>query len=177
MTDLALKTEAPRVPSVWIGCLAAYNSGRLHGEWVEIPDDAEELRAEIKRVLNKSPEPMADEWAFMDYEYVPSTFGENPDLQELCDYASLYNAHGEAVTGFIEIFGLGNLDEFADYYVGCYDSFDDFAYEDADEVIACNSSEGSEFLQRYFDYEAYSRDLSYDFSHWDGDNGTYIFRS
>ena len=177
MTNLAIKEEAKRVPSVWIGCLASYNEGRLHGDWVEIPNDPDLLQQEIKRVLRLSPSPYAEEWAFMDYEYVPDGFGENPDLEELCEFASLYNEHGEAVTGYIEIFGEGYLDNFDDYYIGCYDSFDEFAEQDADDMIACYSGEGVEWLSRYFDYEAYSRDLSYDHAHWDGERGCHVFRN
>ena len=164
MTNLAEKKEAPAVPSVWIGCLAAYNSGRLHGEWVEIPTDPEELREEIKRVLDKSPEPMADEWAFMDYEYVPDEFGENPDLDKLCDYVSLTQEYSvNAVGAFIHCFSLNDLDNFSDAYIGCYDSFNEFANEQAD-IYLDDNYQGHDFIKQYFDYESYARDLSYDYS-------------
>lgn len=169
--------NSKKVPSVWIGCLAAYNSGRLYGEWVVIPDDPEELREEIKRVLSKSPEPMAEEWAFMDYEYVPSSFGENPDLEALCEYAFLYNEYGEAVTAFIELYGVDNLSEtsFQDCYRGSWDSFDDFAYEDADNMLQEYANEPNSFLTRYFDYEKWARDLSYDYNSWDIGGSCYVF--
>lgn len=166
-----------RAPQVWIGCLSAYNSGRLHGEWVDIPEDAEELREEIQRVLKKSPDPTAEEWAFMDYSDVPTGFGENPNLEELCEYARLYNEHGEAITAFIEIYGVDNLSEqsFDDCYRGCWDSWDDFANEDADQMLEAYSNESNSFLTRYFDYESYSRDLSYDYNSWDIGGYCYVF--
>lgn len=177
MTSFESDRPSKKTPSVWIGCLAAYNSGRLYGEWVEIPDDVEDLREEIKRVLKGSPEPMAEEWAFMDYEYVPSAFGENPDLEKLCEYARLYNEHGEAITAFIEIFGVDDLseDKFDDCYRGSWDSFEDYADEYADEQIACFATKDTEFLERYFDYEKFARDLSYDFhNHYIG-GSCYVF--
>ena len=177
MSNLAEKKEAPTVPLVWIGCLAAYNSGRLYGEWVEIPDDAEDLKEEIKRVLSKSPEPMAEEWAFMDYSDVPSTFGENPDLEELCEYARLYNEHGEAITAFIEIYGVDNLSEqsFEDSYRGCWDSWEEFADTEADEMLEQYSNEPNSFLTQYFDYEKWSQTLSYDYNSWDIGGYCYVF--
>jgi len=177
MTSFESDRPSKRTPSVWIGCLAAYNSGRLYGEWVEIPDDAEDLREEIQRVLKGSPEPMAEEWAFMDYEYVPSAFGENPDLEELCEYARLYNEHGEAITAFIEIYGVDNLSEqsFEDSYRGSWDSWEEFANTEADEMLEQYSNEPNSFLTRYFDYDKWSRDLSYDYNSWDIGGFCYVF--
>jgi len=177
MNNLAEKKEAAAVPKVWIGCLAAYNSGRLHGEWVDIPEDAEDLKEEIKRVLSKSPEPFADEWAFMDYSNVPSDFGENPDLEKLCDYARLYEEHGEAITAFIEIFGIDDLfeDKFDDCFRGTWDSWDSFSDEEADQMLEQYSGKENSFLTQYFDYEKWSRDLSYDYNSWDIGGNCYVF--
>jgi len=169
MTNLATKTEEiKRVPSVWIGCLASYNSGRLFGEWVEIPDDAEELREEIKRVLKKSPDPFAEEWAFMDNEYCPNDLGENPDLDKLCEYASLYKEHGEAVEGFCDIFGYEYIENFDDHYVGNYESFQAFADQMADDTMLPDCPENISF---YFDYEKFANDLGYDYDHYTGAMG------
>lgn len=87
-----------RDPKVWIGCLAAYNNGRLHGEWVTVPEDADELFAEIKRVLAASPEPGAEEWFFADNEdFHPWNIGEWPDVRKLVLAAKLIRERGEAV--------------------------------------------------------------------------------
>ena len=163
MTNTALQQEIKRVPSVWIGCLAAYNSGRLFGEWVEIPTDPEELQEEINRVLKKSPEPFAEEWAFMDYEYVPTEFGENPDLDKLCEYVQLTQDYSiNEVGAFISCFSVNDLDNFTNAYIGVYESFDEFANQEADCHL--DAIEGQDFLKRYFDYDSWSRDLSYDYS-------------
>ena len=57
---------------VYIACLAAYNSGTLHGEWIEPSSDVEELSEQIKAILKKSPAPDAEEWAFHDYDDFPN---------------------------------------------------------------------------------------------------------
>ena len=176
MNNLAEKKEAAAVPKVWIGCLAAYNSGRLHGEWVDIPEDAEDLKEEIKRVLSKSPEPFADEWAFMDYEYVPERFGENPDLEKLCEYASLYNEHGEAVNAFVSINGADYLDEFEEHFMGCWDSFRQFAEEQAEQEIECLvNKDAQQFVFNNFDYCGYEIDLEHSYTHEEGNGGCYVF--
>lgn len=44
-------------PRLYIACLAAYNSGRLHGEWIDATQSAEEMQAEIAKILRNSPCP------------------------------------------------------------------------------------------------------------------------
>lgn len=56
MTNTAKKLEQD-VPSIWIGCLAAYNDGRLHGEWVEVTTDPDDLWEAIHRIQKTSPCP------------------------------------------------------------------------------------------------------------------------
>ncbi|MEL6474549.1 MAG: antirestriction protein ArdA [Pseudomonadota bacterium] len=60
-------TNATARPRIYVACLAAYNSGRLHGRWIEAttPDD---IRAQVRAMLADSPEPMADKWALHDHE-------------------------------------------------------------------------------------------------------------
>ena len=58
-------TDAPTVeagPRIYVACLAAYNSGILHGRWIRAttPD---EIKAEVRAMLAESPVPQAEEWA------------------------------------------------------------------------------------------------------------------
>jgi antirestriction protein len=55
-------------PKIYIACLAAYNSGHLHGELIDANQDIDSLREEIKEILTKSPIQNAEEWAVHDYE-------------------------------------------------------------------------------------------------------------
>ena len=177
MNNLAEKKEAPTVPSVWIGCLAAYNSGRLHGEWVEIPTNIEALRDQIKKVIDTSPAEYAEEYFFADYENCPESFGEYEDLESLVNFANAVEEHGiDKVNAYLQFADIENLENIDDCYHGCWDSWDDFANEMADEQIACHTSQNkNEFLERYFDYEMYARDLSYDFNEcWEG-GSCYVF--
>lgn len=42
---------------IYVACLASYNNGVLHGEWLELTSDEDELWEGIKRVLRTSPYP------------------------------------------------------------------------------------------------------------------------
>lgn len=68
-------------PAVWMGCLAAYNAGILHGEWIELDADenAEILEARVREILATSPEPAAEEWHLCDAEHFG---GWTPDRYE-----------------------------------------------------------------------------------------------
>lgn len=42
---------------IYVACLASYNNGVLHGEWLDLTSDEDELWEGIKRVLRTSPYP------------------------------------------------------------------------------------------------------------------------
>lgn len=58
--------NATDTPRVYIACLAAYNSGKLHGRWIDADQDADDIRREVAEMLKASPEPNAEEWAIHD---------------------------------------------------------------------------------------------------------------
>jgi antirestriction protein len=133
-----------RNPKVWIGCLAAYNCGRLHGEWVDVPETADELWGEIKRVLAKSPVPGAEEWFFGDYEdFRPWQPGEYPDVEKLVLAAELIREKGDAAAYYLNVkddpfYGVDDYDDleaaFSDSYRGEWDSPRDYAYNWVSEL-------------------------------------------
>ena len=57
-------------PRVYAACLAAYNNGILHGEWIDADQDVDDIHAEIQAMLKRSPIKGAEEWAFHDHEYM-----------------------------------------------------------------------------------------------------------
>ena len=69
----------------------------------------------------------------------------------------------------------GFLDDFMDSYAGTWDSWAQYAEQFFDDVYL---HEVPEWLVNYIDYEAFGRDLSYDY--WTADDGHYgvhVFRS
>jgi len=55
-------------PRIYVACLAAYNGGTLHGEWIDADQSADDIGEAIKQMLSRSPEPCAEEWAIHDHE-------------------------------------------------------------------------------------------------------------
>jgi hypothetical protein len=45
------------IPRIYVACLASYNRGVLHGEWIEIDVDksADDVREDVKHILPRSP--------------------------------------------------------------------------------------------------------------------------
>ena len=42
-------------PKIYVACLAAYNNGILHGQWIEAHQSAEAIHAQIQDMLGQSP--------------------------------------------------------------------------------------------------------------------------
>ena len=165
--------ENTRKPQIYVACLAAYNGGFLHGEWLTPKKDKEELLEQIDKVLKSSPIPNAEEWAIHDYNEFPN-LGEYPSIDNIVKVQEAIDEHGIAiVNGFIENWSIEDLEHIEDAYYGEYDSFKDFAGQLAEDTIE-GLSDNNSTLARYFDWEAWERDLSHDYHEASGDNGTSI---
>jgi len=53
---------------IYVACLAAYNSGYLHGQWIDATQGEDHIWTETRAMLAASPIPHTDEWAIHDYE-------------------------------------------------------------------------------------------------------------
>jgi len=150
-----MTTTTKTTPRIYVACLASYNSGKLHGEWIDI-DDIEEG---IPRVLESSPEPDAEDWAIHDYEgFFGIHIDENPDLAELVAMAALLEKHGEAYAAYTaNVGGFADESEFEDSYRGEWESQQAYAEDYIDSVYDLDETIGS--LASYFDYESFARDL------------------
>jgi antirestriction protein len=147
-------------PRIYVACLAAYNNGYLHGEWIDANQDTDSLNDEVKKILAKSPIPLAEEFAIHDFEDFGSVqIEEYTGLEAVSEIAAFIAEHGELgaeVLGHIH----GNLEEaqriIDECYHGEHDSEEDFAYYWTHEVD-CREIPG--YLQHYIDYKA----MAYDF--------------
>jgi len=101
---------------IYAACLASDNAGLLHGAWIDAEQDADDVRADIAKVLRASPYPnvrvecpLCDEGAFAgstchvckgaasvpsaegyaihDYEGFPESFGEFTGIDKVAGYA------------------------------------------------------------------------------------------
>jgi antirestriction protein len=177
MTTQVQTTQQKDEPKIYVACLSSYNSGYLHGSWIVPKTDAEELQAQIDEVLKTSPVADAEEWAIHDYDNFPN-LGEYPDLDKIIEVQEAINEHDiDKVNGFLELWSIDDLSHIDDAFYGEYGSFKEFAETFADETIE-GLSDGNSTLARYFDYDAFERDLNYDFNETDASGGNvYIWNA
>jgi len=160
MTKPQLSTPlvADTGPRIYLACLAAYNSGRLHGTWVE-PDKGEDhIWDALRAMLAKSPVLGAEEWAIHAYEgFEGAGVSESASFGSVCALAGFITEHGELGAKVLEHFGNDLEDAEAEFqaYAGCYSSAAEFA-EQLHENI------GTEIpisLQHYIDWQSLARDM------------------
>ena len=153
---------------IFLTNLGRYNEGYLMGEWVKLPVPEDKLEEVLARIgINKHYE----EYFITDYE---SLF---PNLH-ICEYSSISDLNELAE----------RIEELADYdyeklaavlesesclsiaeilaIIEDLDSFDLLTKVDSDEALGeyyaeccCIFQNVPEHIQRYFDYEAYGRDI------------------
>lgn len=177
---------------LYAACLASYNSGILHGAWIDASSDVDAMQDAINTMLRASPcpnvtvthdgaeVPSAEEYAIHDYDDFPN-MGEYPALSDVAAYVELVEDHSEIDEGDLKAI----MDDFktvadasealADKFAGIYDTFRDYADEVADETLAAHDIKDDSPLARYFDYEAFARDLAFDMNVIDCPSGVAVF--
>ncbi len=143
---------------IYVADLAAYNSGKLHGAWIDASLDVDEMQAALAKMLDASPEGFAEEWAIHDYEGFEGL--------GICEYEGLESVHEKAQ--FIESHGklgalvadhwCGDLEEAAraleENYAGEHTSLVDYAQDLTEET-----GDVPQHLANYIDYERMGRDM------------------
>lgn len=151
---------------IYVACLASYNSGKLHGKWIDLNDcnDADDIQSLIDEMLKSSPETGAEEWAIHDYELpdgiCKSIAGHSyADLDELiaineCDNPELIAAlinQGvcDSVTSAIRYHDQ--------HYQGQHNSLADYAQEYCE---SCGYTQAlPDIFRHHIDYESMGRDF------------------
>ena len=83
-------------PRIYVACLAAYNTGILHGRWIDASTDAEEMETATRAMLAASPIPEAEEWAIHDDEgFGKSVLHESDSFQRIAELVAFLEEHGE----------------------------------------------------------------------------------
>lgn len=174
-------------PQVWIGCLAAYNAGRLHGRWVDATD-ADEMAEAAAHIIKTSPawqlDGHAEETFIADYDNFPGAV-----VRELGEYASyetvanVANAiedadDAEAFAAWLDWQEGAELsdddlgEKFQESYRGEWDS--ERAYVDSWIEESGLADEVPEHLRGYLDEEAIGRDFVFRHGPYSYVNG-YVF--
>jgi antirestriction protein len=117
-------------PQIWVGSLADYNVGFLHGEWFDATREAEELELATRFMLRGSHTSNAEEWAVMDYSGFGSLhLGEYVSFETISRIANGIGEHGDAFAAWADHVGSEStdaLDRFADHYRGEWQSFEGY---------------------------------------------------
>lgn len=167
-------TDTPRI---YVACLASYNAGILHGEWIDATD-ADEIREGIQEMLAESREPIAEEWAIHDYENFGSLYlSEFEDIGRVGELGAMILEHGAAFGAYANHVGADYATEesFQDAYCGEWDSERAYAENLFDELYL---HEVPEHVQNYIDYEAFARDVFMgDCFSVDFPGGVYVFHN
>lgn len=164
-------TVQAETPLIYVGTYQKYNEGSLFGKWIPLDHyiDKQEFITACKLLHKDESDP---ELMFQDYEGLPSAMvGESYIDDAVWDLMS-HEADLEAKTAFVELYGSWDTDKFEEAFQGAYDSEIEFTYQLVDN---CGTLDGMpEFLQQYFDYEAFNRDLFIsDYTYIDG----FVFRA
>jgi antirestriction protein len=80
-------------PMIYIACLAAYNAGHLHGEWLDAAREPAEIQEDIHAILDSSPVESGGDYAIHDHE----GFGDMDFQQILLRVATLHLARLQAL--------------------------------------------------------------------------------
>lgn len=160
---------------IYVANLGKYNEGYLVGEWISLPATEEELEELFVRIkvghYNEEGEYVPyymengiiyEEVAIHDYETEISglTIDEYDSISRLNELAEeLEDRDLEEIEAIIEATGY-SLDEALE--IDDYTFFKDWTLEDVARDIIESEYDLPEFALRYFDYEAFARDLSYD---------------
>ena len=117
-------------PRIWVGSLADYNAGVLHGEWLDAAAEPEELGEAIASLLARSPTPGAEEWAIFELDdFAGLRLGEHEDLATVAAIARGLQEHGAPFAAWVELVDrdVEQLAAFAEAYVGRFDSLTAYA--------------------------------------------------
>jgi antirestriction protein len=146
---------------IYVACLAAYNAGYLHGEWIEVTD-TDSINEQVQAMLKASPIPNAEEWAIHDYEGFGSyRVCEYSGFEKLCELAEFIQEAGEELAGeLVSHFG-GDIKEareaFTENYQGEFNDLGDYAEsfsEDCGDLASV-----PERYRNYIDFDAIGRDM------------------
>lgn len=170
-------------PKVYIACLASYNSGELHGAWIDL-DGSEDIEERINEILAESPVDDAEEWAVHDSEYC-GNLSEHAGLDTLNAIKDAFEEvercghNWELYTQYCDYKGdeiePETVEAFFRQFRGQGDTLEDWCKEFLRDCGDLNEAPKS--LHYYFDFEKYARDLElggdiYTIEH---DGSVYVF--
>lgn len=168
-----MMTTTNTEPRGWVGCLGCYNAGELVGKWMTA-DDAE------LDVPDVCPRCGSDEFDVFDVEGLRHTGGYYGVPQFIAD-ARAVEDHGDpaALQAWADHRGeslADAADTFENAFLGEWDDAEDYAHQFLLDCFPEYSGDG--ILARYFDLDAFTRDLMLGGDIWTEPSprgGVYVF--
>ena len=156
--------------NLYVNTWGNYNEhGADGGQWITLPMEADELEEVLENIaaLMKDEDP---EWFINDYEWtietelgdvheMDSITGWNERCQEVDD---LEEWEAEEIAAAIEAYGYTFAEAMDRQQRGCFIFYRGQDLEEVAEDLINECYDLPEFALRYFDYEAFARDLSFD---------------
>ena len=158
---------------IFVNTWGNYNeNGADGGQWITLPMDAEEL----EEVLENIAALMGDndpEWAIHDYEWTTEI-----ELDEISEHDNIFALNkrcneldrldeweAEEIAAAVEAYGYTFAEAYERQQRGCFIFYRGMDMEEVAEEIVNEcyfTRDTPDILTRYFDYEAFARDLSFD---------------
>lgn len=170
-----MSTITTNTPKAWVGCLGCYNAGSLNGNWVD-GEVAGDISLSVKTVERESyfrdgntvtvcATCGSDEFWVFDHENFDGLISGECSPMEAQEKAELLSSveenEREAWRAWLSNGMTPDLDTMREAYYGEFASDYDFAVNIVEESgYLANVPEN---ISNYFDYEAYARDLMFDF--------------
>lgn len=159
--------------NIFVNTWGNYNTnGADGGQWITLPMDAEEL----EEVLHNIAEKMGDtdpEWAINDYEWETEIeLGDVGEMDSITEWNELLNDadaleewEAEEIAAAMDAFGYEFREALERHQRGCFTFYMGQTMEEVAEELVNDcyfNRDTPDILLRYFDYEAFARDLSFD---------------
>ena len=161
-------------PQVYVGTYGKYSSGSIAGAWLSLDehDTAEAFDAAARKLHKREHDP---ELMFQDCQGFPQAFyGESYLDERLWDWLALDKRERAVVEAWLDsVGGTDSIQYILDHHVGSADSWEDYVADYVEQTGMLDSMPDD--LQRYFDHEAFGRDLIHDFTVAETSDGVEVF--
>ena len=158
--------------NIFVNTWGNYNeNGADGGEWITLPMDPDVLEEELKKISDAMGD-FDPEYCIHDYEWTteiePREISEYENItalnEELQELDGLDEWDQKEIAAAMEAFGYEFKEAYERQQRGCFTFYAGQDLQEVAEQIAddCYLYNAPDFLARYFDYEAFARDLSFD---------------
>lgn len=181
VTNATEQTEPVKAvsPRIYVACLASYNAGRLHGEWIDADQSAKEIGADIADMLQRSPVALAEEWAIHDYEgFGALRLSEWESMERVAAIAASISEHGLAFAAWLSYDSEqdpADVSAFEDSYRGDWATLREYAEEFADSLGLFEAAHKTGSPYVVVDLDMLERDLAIELYTVPSGHGVYVF--